>query len=303
MTEPYVGIILVNYRGAKDTVECIDSLFKMEYQNFFIVVVDNHSGDDSLDLLYERQKLDDFFIIQMENNEGFSGGNNAGITYALKKGAEYILLLNNDTLVESKCLTQLVRVHQETENCGISIGKIYYEKERNRLWYAGGEINLKTGKVTQRGLGDIDDFKKAAREEVTFATGCCMCIVASLFEEIGLLDEDYFLYQEDAEFCHRVLLGGKKIIYEPSAIIFHKVSASTSKDKNMSPTTQYYMVRNRYIFVKRNVAEGWRRFYAYGYCLAIYLYYWLRGFMKLKYIIWGIYDFSKGCIGKSTRKL
>lgn len=149
MTEPYVGIVLVNYRGAEDTIECIDSLNEMEYQNFFIVVVDNHSEDGSLERLYEKKQERDFAVIERKGNRGFAAGNNAGIRYALKKGAEYVLLLNNDTLVDRACLTHLVRVHKEEKNCGISIGKICYASERNKLWYAGGELDLKKGKVSQ----------------------------------------------------------------------------------------------------------------------------------------------------------
>ncbi len=305
MTEPCVGIILVNYRGAGDTIECIQSLRKMEYCNYFIVVVDNHSKDGSLKRLYEERRKWDFEIIEMDDNRGFAAGNNAGIRHALNKGAEYVLLLNNDTLVDPKCLTHLIRAHEETKRCGITIGKICYADERNKLWYAGGALDLKKGKASQRGLGKIDDHRWDAREEVSFATGCCMCIRGKLFEKTGLLDEDYFLYEEDVEFCHRVSRSKAKIIYEPAAVIFHKVSASTSggRGKKMSPVTQYYMVRNRYIFLKRTIPQGRRRLYPYGYCLAMYLYYWLRGFMDMKYILWGIYDFSRGVTGKSKRRL
>lgn len=305
MTEPYVGIVLVNYRGAEDTIECIDSLNEMEYQNFFIVVVDNHSEDGSLERFYEKKQEKDFAVIERKGNRGFAAGNNAGIRYALKKGAEYVLLLNNDTLVDRACLTHLVRVHKEEKNCGISIGKICYASERNKLWYAGGELDLKKGKVSQWGLGKPDDHSTDARKEISFATGCCMCVDGKLFQKTGYLDEDYFLYEEDTEFCHRVLRQGAKIIYEPAAVIFHKVSASTSvsKGKKMSPVTQYYMVRNRYIFLKRTMRGGWQRLYAYGYCLAMYLYYWMGGFMDMKYIMWGIYDFSRGVTGKSRRRL
>ena len=168
---------------------------------------------------------------------------------------------------------------------------------------SGTSCDLKKGKVSQWGLGKPDDRGADARKEISFATGCCMCVDGKLFQKTGYLDEDYFLYEEDTEFCHRVLRQGAKIIYEPAAVIFHKVSTSVSKGKKMSPVTQYYMVRNRYIFLKRTMRGGWQRLYAYGYCLAMYLYYWMGGFMDMKYIMWGIYGFSRGVTGKSRRKL
>lgn len=303
MKEPCVGIVLVNYRGAEDTLECIHSLQKMEYDNFFVIVVDNHSEDKSLKMFSEKQRDFEFIVIPMAENAGFSAGNNKGINYALDNGAEYILLLNNDTLVDKWCLTKLIQVHQDIKECGISIGKIYYADEPDKLWYAGGKLDLKTGKVTQIGLGKKDRLERREREKVSFATGCCMCVKAKVFHEVGFLDESFFLYEEDTDFCNRVLKKGMEIFYEPAAVIFHKVSASTSKDKKMSPTTQYYMVRNKYIFLKRNFTWGWSRIYAYSYCLAMFLSYWLRGFMKIKYIVWGLSDFFKGTTGKSRRNL
>lgn len=303
MTEPYVGIVLVNYRGVRDTLECIDSLQNMEYRNFFAVVVDNNSEDNSLQLLYRKKEEYDFSIIEMDKNRGFSAGNNAGIKYALQKGAEYVVLLNNDTLVDKKWLKKLVCATQDTPNCGISIGKIYYADTADKLWYAGGKLDLKTGKVTQYGLGKKDDFACSERREVSFATGCCMCIGAEVFKIVGYLNEKFFLYEEDTEFCYRVLKSGMKIIYEPSAIIFHKVSASTSDGSVMSPTTQYYMVRNRYIFLRETFRKGWPKIWAYSYSFSMYMYYWMRGIMKLKYICWALQDFYNGKTGKTDRKL
>ncbi len=303
MKEPYVGIVLVNYRGAKDTIECIDSLYKMDYSNYFVIVVDNHSEDESLEVFYEKQREYHFMVIPEGDNRGFSAGNNRGISCALEKGAEYVLLLNNDTLISPKCLIELIQVHEDIPECGISIGKIYYAAEPDKLWYAGGRLDVKTGKVSQFGLGKKDRFERTERESVSFATGCCMCVKSEVFRRVGLLDESYFLYEEDTDFCSRVIKYGMKIIYEPSAVVFHKVSASTAKDKSMSPTTQYYMVRNKYIFLKRNFSWGWPRIYAYSYCLAMFLSYWLRGFMRMRYILWGLSDFSKGITGKSKREL
>ena len=138
--------------------------------------------------------------------------------------------------------------------------------------------------------------------EVTFASGCCMCIPSAVVRNVGLLDESYFLYEEDVDYCFRLRQKEIKIYYVPKAIIYHKVSSSTSKTRKMSGTTQYYMIRNKYFFIKKYY-KGCRKIIPYIHSFMMYTYYCLRYGMEVKYIVWGICDFLQGKMYKTNRKL
>lgn len=299
---PLVAIILLNYNGEEDTIQCLKSLQKIQYDNYCLIVVDNHSEEPSIAALKRAQEKIYFELIESKENRGFSAGNNIGIVRALEKKAEYMLLLNNDTIVCPDFLNKLIQAFGEYPHCGISTGTIYYEYDRNKVWYAGGRFNPKTFKAEMLGYGMKAYDLASDMEEVTFATGCCMCIRAQMLKEIGMLNEKFFLYEEDSEYCFRAQEKGWKIYYVPQAVIYHKVSASTGKGRKASPTTQYYMVRNRYIFIKENAKKCYRK-RAYLYSLTMYIYYCMKGYMSIRYVSMGIWDFIKGISGKTTRSL
>ena len=138
---PLVAIILLNYNGEEDTIQCLKSLQKIQYDNYCLIVVDNHSEEASIAALKRAQEKIYFELIESKENGGFSAGNNIGIVRALEKKAEYMLLLNNDTIVCPDFLNKLLRAFEEYPHCGISTGTIYYEYDRNKVWYAGGRFN------------------------------------------------------------------------------------------------------------------------------------------------------------------
>lgn len=247
--QPLIYIIILNYNGYKDTIECVRSIEKIDYNNYNIVIVDNNSKDGSVEIL--KKELQNYKIIQINRNKGFAGGNNIGIKYAIYKGAEYVLLLNNDTLVEPGFLTNLISgTLSEDNKIGVSIGKIYYYSGNNKIWYAGGGINYLKGESFQTGQDEIDYGQYDRKINVNFATGCMMLINKEVIETVGYLQEDYFLYYEDTDYCMRVRKYGYKILYCPKSIIYHKVSSSTGL---LSEIYQFYMCRNRYLFIKRNI--------------------------------------------------
>lgn len=246
--EPLIYIILLNYNGYKDTIECVRSIEKINYKNYNIVIVDNNSVDGSEEIL--KSEFEKYKIIQTNSNRGFAGGNNIGIKYAINEGAQYVLLLNNDTLVEAEFLTNLIEeTLKEKFKPGISIGKIYYNSGIKKIWYAGGGINYLKGETFQIGCGETDKGQYDMKKNVDFATGCMMLINKEVIEKVGYLLEDYFLYYEDTDYCVKVIKAGYKILYCPRSIIYHKVSASTVI---LSEIYQFYMCRNRYLFIKRN---------------------------------------------------
>lgn len=237
-----VAIILVNYNTFEDTKECVLSLLKIEeMNNCQIVVVDNCStnlDDDAIEFIRKNT-----VYLQSKENIGFSGGNNIGIRWALSNKYDYVLLLNNDTIVKSNFLKELFDGIKNKSNVGAAIGKIYYYHDKNLLWYAGGRTDYNIGMVYQIGYEEQDVGQYDVQQEAQFATGCMMLIPCKVIKEIGFLEESFFLYAEDLEYSLRLQKKGYSIYYIPSSVIYHKVGSSSGKI-NVSFKTQYYNVRN-----------------------------------------------------------
>lgn len=287
---PLVYIILLNYNGLKDTIDCVESLEKNTYKNYKIIIVDNDSADNSVEVLSSKYKA--HTIMPTGDNLGFAGGNNVGIKYAMEKGADYILLLNNDTVVEKDFLSIMVDRVEENSEIGIITCKAYYFNS-NRIWYAGGDINTLKGNASHAGYNEIDNGQYDEEKYVGFASGCCMLLSRKAILDTGLMTEDYFLYYEDTDYCCRIKNSGYKIFYCPRAVIYHKVSAST---KASSPMYNYYYTRNRCFFIKRNI-KGLKKFTGYTYFIVRMI---AKGelFKKnVKYIYIGLIDFAKGKTG------
>lgn len=237
-----IAIILVNYNGEKYNEECICSILKSTYDNYEIIIVDNASTDNSVKLL--REKFDENIKIIISNeNLGFSGANNIGIKYALNNGFDYVMLLNNDTIIEKDMIN--IMINASEGNKAVS-PKIYYYDNKSLIWSAGGDINWKKGLPIQYGINSKDNYENNKKKNIQFATGCCILMPIEIIRKIGMMSEDYFLYYEDTDYCVRIIEEGFEIVYEPKAIMYHKVSASTGGEK--SKMYWYYMVRNRLIF-------------------------------------------------------
>lgn len=250
MGNPNIHIILLNYNGYKDTIDCIKSLQSIDYPNYKIVIVDNNSTDESEEnIINFINKMDNTHFIQTGKNLGFSGGNNVGIKYALENNADYICLLNNDTTVEPDFLTILTNQMEQDKSIGIAAGKIMYYSKPDVIWSAGGFIDERKCLGYHYGINQKDSEEFNNTKKVSFLTGCLQLIRADVLKNIGLYDEEYFLYMEDVDFCYRARLNGYKLEYIPESKIYHKVSASTGGEQ--SPMVLYYMTRNVMLFNKK----------------------------------------------------
>lgn len=247
MLQPLIYIILVNYNGYKDTIDCVESLRKVNYSNYKIIVVDNASTNNSL--TYFDQSLKDCLIIKSKINLGFAGGNNLGINYALSNGADYVMLLNNDTLVEPNFLENMISPFIKIDKVGLVGCKIMYYPQHDIVWYGGGSINWFKFIGEHHGFKETDKNQYNKEKEVDFVTGCCMLIKGEAFKKTGLLSDEYFMYFEDVDFCVRVKDVGYKIWYNPKAIIYHKVGLSGGGEE--SPFTIKWCTRNRLLFMKK----------------------------------------------------
>jgi GT2 family glycosyltransferase len=220
-----VYIIVLTWNGKADTLECLQSLQKLSYPNYKIIVVDNASIDGTAEEVLQLYPTVE--LIRNSLNLRFAGGNNVGIKAALKNQADYILLLNNDTTVAENFLSHLIEAAESDEQVGMAVPKIYYHSDPKRIWYAGGKIDWWSGSISHSGVRETDNGQFEKIKTTDYITGCAMLVKKNVIEKIGILDESYFIYGEDADWSLRVVRAGFKLLFVPKAIIWHKVSVST----------------------------------------------------------------------------
>jgi hypothetical protein len=248
---PKVCIIVLTWKNYDVTRDCLCSLRKLDYSNFEVVLVDNGSADDSAEKL--ASEFPEVRLIKNEKNLGFPGGNNVAIRDALQRNPDYLLLLNNDTLVAPDFLSKLVKVAESDDRIGIVNPKILYFDPSDRIWFAGGYYKpwWSTGKVrgeNRRDVGKYDDTL-----EISFVTGCAFLIKTEVVRQIGLLDEVYFLGFEDLDWTVRALRAGFRAFYVGSAAIWHKSSYDTKKNWG-KPIMDFYRTRNSILFARKHVS-------------------------------------------------
>lgn len=300
--EPLVFILLVNWNNYHDTVECLNTLLKIRHKNKRILILDNASTDDSLQKT--RKWIDDrsenndklLTIHSLNENLGFGGANNIGMKFALKNGADYVLLLNNDTVVTEDFLSNMIKTALSTETTGIIGGKIKYFNDNDRIWFSGGYIDFFRGAFYHR-EDDCSGLRKS-----DFITGCLMLIPTYVIRKVGYFDERYFLNVEDIDFSCRVRDAGYALIVNCDVIIHHKVSSSIGG--LFSLKHQYYFHRNRMLFFSKRI-KGIRKilFFSFQFSIAIPVWIVIQLFKQrgqsIKGAIWGYFDYMKGHFGKS----
>ena len=249
MTEdPKIAIIVINWNGRDDTLECLASVRQVDYPHFEVIVVDNGSSDNSVEAI--RNAFPEVTVIETRENLGFAGGNNVGMRHALKNRSEYIFLLNNDTVVDSQILKSFIRSSRLLPRDAILSAKIYYYSNPDKIWYAGAK--WVGSSFIHVGLGSYDDghtFDSIA--ETDYACGCALFVCTELVKKIGLLDERFFLTFEETDFCYRARGEGFKSYVVPEAKVWHKVSISFGGEG--SPLFQYFIARNRLLWGEKNL--------------------------------------------------
>ena len=235
---PRIAIIIVNWNRREDTLSCLESLARMTYPEYRIILVDNGSTDGSAEAV--RARFPQIQVIELPENRRFAGGNNVGLRDVLEKGDDFALLLNNDTAVEPHFLDHLVAAAQRDVSIALIGPKILYYDRSNVIWFAGGVLKPTWGYVRHFGLRQVDDGRFDQSREVSFLTGCCLLIRRQVLEKVGLLDESFYLYSEDADYCLRASRAGYKLVFEPAAKIYHKVSSSTGGPYNPRKWAQRY---------------------------------------------------------------
>ncbi len=286
-----VSIIILNWNGWKDTVECLESVYHLDYDNYNVVVVDNGFEDKSIEmireyasgkleiksnfvdmdiknknlrlfeytnvelksLIDESKKFDDLesnnklILIKNDNNDGFSVGNNIGIKFSIEiLNPKYILLLNNDTVVDRNFLKEMISFADNKKKVGIVGPKVYYYDNPDQIAYIGHNVNLCTARISDPDL-KFDKYDSTPLK-IDFVVGCGLLIKTGVIEDIGLLDPDYFLYYEDVDWCLRAKNKSYDTFYIPTSILWHKIPLNQSRSLN----SYYYGNRNSFLFVKKN---------------------------------------------------
>lgn len=254
-----VSVVILNWNGKDDTLECLKSLgcltdLKDELE---IIVVDNASSDGSVEAI--SKKFPHVTILENKENLGFSEGNNVGIRHALRNGADYILLLNNDTVVDQGIVQELIAASKKHNDNAVIGAKIYffpgrefhksrYKKEQlgKVFWYAGGLIDWDNVLPTHRGVDEVDTGQYEKMQETDYISGCTLFAPRCVFEKLKGFDKKYFAYYEDVDFSVRSKQTRFKLVYAPKAIVWHKNAGSSGGSG--SSTHQYYMIRNQLIF-------------------------------------------------------
>ena len=253
MKKPKVFIIILNYNGGDDLIKCLDSVYKLSYLNKEVVVVDNDSGDDSFE--FARKKFRTFNFIKNRKNFGFAKGNNVAIRWALEKMADFIFLLNNDAQIEKDALDKMVRVMQRNKELGI-VSPIIYKNNKKEVWFAKGKINWLKMRTEHISPGKHD--LNLPFYNTDYITGCAMLIKSEVFAKIGLFDERFFLYYEDADLSYRAEKKGFALGIVCNARVYH-LEKSLENQKKI-----YWLVLSGVLFFKKNTPRHfkiWTFFY------------------------------------------
>ena len=235
-----LAIVVLNWNGLRDTLAALDSLARCRLPDGWsrwTIVVDNGSTDGSVEALRGRGDAE---LLPLPTNRRFAAGNNAGLRRALERGADAVLLLNNDTEADAGLLERLLLALEQDPAAGAAGPLIYFAPPSDRIWYAGGECRVGAGLSYHRGIRDRDRGQYRVVETTGYLTGCCLLAWREAWERVGLLDERYYIYSEDCDWCLRARRAGYRLLFVPTARLWHKVSASSGAS---SPWKIYHRVR------------------------------------------------------------
>lgn len=259
-----VFIIILTWNQLELTKQILQDISRLETKGIKseTIVVDNGSKDGTQKELrgYKLPNMP-FKLIENPENFGFAEGNNVGIRYALKKGADYLILMNNDIVVPKNLVIQLIKVAEKDKKIGLLAPKMYfakgYEFQKERysekdlgkvIWYAGGIIDWDNIYSFHRGVDEVDRGQYDKQIDTDFVNGACALIRSDLIKNVGYLDKKLFLYWEDADLSERARRAGWRVVYMPNTHIWHKVAQASGIGSNLN---DYFLTRNRLVFGMR----------------------------------------------------
>ena len=221
---PHVKILILNWNRTHLLKLCLDSVTAIDYSNFSVLVIDNGSSDGSLDMLKEHYPNVD--CMALDENYGFARGYNRYFTKLNDDISEFIMLLNNDTIVDSAILNSFINAKEQFGDNQIYGGKIYYRDNPEIIWYAGGKVNLKLWCISHRGIRKQDSTEFSNPIQTDYVTGCCLFTSNQVMNQLNGFDERFNMYGEDVDLCLRAKKAGIQCYYWPKAKLWHNVSSS-----------------------------------------------------------------------------
>jgi GT2 family glycosyltransferase len=250
---PSIAVIVLTWNGRDLTLDCLASLERITTPNVRVIVVDNASSDGTVAAIAQHHG-GRVTVIANTANLGYAGGNNAGIRRALEEGADFVLLLNNDTVVDPGFAGRMADALLADPGAGVAGPKIYYFDPPDRIWFAGGEVSLWRGTARHIGIRETDHGQYDAPRAVDYVSGCALLARREVFERVGLLDESYRAYFEDADFCLRAARAGFAVRYVPDARVWHRISASTGGQLSRAKVRRKFESSRRFF---RRYARPW----------------------------------------------
>lgn len=258
---PLIYAITLNWNQREETLNCVRSLGDLNYANLRILLVDNASADGTVDAV--SKCFPQVKVLINGKNLGFGAGFNVGIRYALDQGAEYVLIINNDARLAPDALARMLALSQP--DVGIIAPKIYYASDPQRIWSLGGMRHPLTYEMISDARGQYDRGQWQLVLERDYFVGCILLFSAKMLEDIGLFDEDFFLYYEDSDLSLRARQAGYRLLLCPVAYGWHKVALSSGGSD--SPNERYWMARSSVNFFYKHT-HGWQWFVVLPYRFA-----------------------------------
>ena len=259
MVLPHIVAVILNTNRCEDTLACLQSLRETAYQNLTVLVLDNSSTDGSVEAV--SACFPEVKIIRLEQNLGYAGNNNVGIKAALELEADWVLVLNEDTILDSNCLSLLAEAGESSPDTGIVGPLVYHFDEPQVIQSAGGLMNGRW-QLTQLGMNEPDRGQYSGLRAVHFISGCAIMVRRQAIEQNGGLDDRFFYYWEETDWCLRILKSGWKIIHVPQAKLWHK---GVQRDYKPSPNITYYWTRNWFLLLSKHKAPLSARLYVWTY--------------------------------------
>lgn len=249
MSQIRIVTIVINWKLKEETVGCVHSLERLDFPSD-IIVVDNNSNDGSVE--YITRHCPSIELLELPSNIGFGPACNHAIAKALRDQAyDYLFLFNNDATIHPQALAELISAAENNPQAGILGAKVYYSDKPNTIWYAGARRRQGVLAATDIGRGQVDQGQFSTLREVDYIFGAAMLIRRTVFEQIGLFDEQFFLYLEDLDLCLRAQEAGFSLLFVPEAHVWHKGSASTEHN---TPLRRYQMARSTILFLRKHTS-------------------------------------------------
>tara|TARA_B110000438_G_scaffold88694_1_gene88173 strand:- start:5 stop:862 length:858 start_codon:yes stop_codon:yes gene_type:complete len=271
-THPKVHLIVLNWNDKELSGKCLSSIEKVSYPNYKVLIVDNNSEDGSVDFF--KENFSQYDILALESNLKYAGGNNAAVEYLKPKEEDFLVFINNDTIVSSDFLDHLIEPFLNDPNCIITVPKILFAMDINKIWYAGGIVNMWKGKIDHIGIRNFDGPRYSFMMETDYATGCCLCINSADFKKLDYFDTMFNMYCEDVDLSIRAKRMNRKIVYSPKSIILHSVSQSLGENS-------FKKIQNKLL---GQVKLFWK--HASGLQIITLTFHWLLFYLPLGFLKW-----------------